>query len=275
MGDLPDLSSLDVAGVYADFPPETAPVITRMAISSGKPLVDSALGRVQAGSILSYQHPCTVSDTVISHSDAPPFPELPLQGYSLEASSCAKVLTQQEQLHLASMSVSLQQCQETEKTTRCQSETPEWYSFRNERETSSKTREVCHVRGQVTAENLASRINRGSRQTAKLKRGRELEGVRPRRIDEVVIRKQKPSGSSKVGIRSVLYKGIMGDLPDLSSLDVAGVYADFPPETAPVITRMAISSGKPLVDSALGRVQAGSILSYQHPCTVSDTVISQ
>ncbi len=60
-----------------------------------------------------------------------------------------------------------------------------------------------------------------------------------------------------------LYKGVSSDMPDLSVLQVAEVYKDFTSTTAPLVTTMGMSSDVWMVDSAFGKVQAGSVLSYQ------------
>ncbi|CAB1346787.1 unnamed protein product [Coregonus sp. 'balchen'] len=98
--------------------------------------------------------------------------------------------------------------------------------------------------------------------------------VKPGPVDEMVVLKPKLDGTSKSGIRSVLYKGFTVELPDPPSLAIEAAYANFTPDSAPLISTMGISAGKLLVDSVLGKVQAGSVLSYQHPPTVSDTVIT-
>ncbi len=53
--------------------------------------------------------------------------------------------------------------------------------------------------------------------------------------------------------RSTLYKGVSSDLPDLSVLQVADS------TTAPLVTTMGMSSDVWMVDSAFGKVQAGSV----------------
>lgn len=47
--------------------------------------------------------------------------------------------------------------------------------LRRTRITSSRFREEYHVRGSSTAEHLAERIIRGTRQTAEMRRGSEME----------------------------------------------------------------------------------------------------
>ena len=61
--------------------------------------------------------------------------------------------------------------------TRDQSDSVEWHRVRKPRLTSSRYREVCHVRGHSSAENLAGRIRRGGVQMAEMKRGLALEPV--------------------------------------------------------------------------------------------------
>lgn len=63
--------------------------------------------------------------------------------------------------------------------------------------------------------------------------------------------------------RSSLYKALDGEMPVLATLRVAEVYKDFPPLLAPLVTTMGMSAEVPLVQSAFGAVQAGSVLSFQ------------
>ncbi|CAB1315050.1 unnamed protein product [Coregonus sp. 'balchen'] len=177
-GELPDPSTLNPLPAYADMEPDSLPLICRMNITSDKPLVDSIFGKVQTGSILSYQHPPPPPDSVVIHEDAPPFPKVPLDGYHLQPTDCSyEIMTDQEKLHLSSLSVTLSQSHLIEEATRCQSETPKWHSLRKERVTASHFWEVSHVRGTSTAEKPAERIIRGTRQTPLMKRGLEMEAV--------------------------------------------------------------------------------------------------
>ncbi|KAL1252626.1 hypothetical protein QQF64_017319 [Cirrhinus molitorella] len=146
-----------------------------MNISSDKPLVESAFGKVQAGSILAYHHPPPSPQRVIIHQGAPPFPKLPLDDYHIPPTECSFVPTSQEQLHLHSLCVTLSQSHHIEASTRGQSAAPEWHFLRRERVTASHFREVCHVRGEKSAENLAERILRGTKQTALMRRGLDME----------------------------------------------------------------------------------------------------
>jgi hypothetical protein len=97
-----------------------APMICSMGISSDISLVDSALGKVQVGSPLSYQQPATASNDLSFHV-APPRPSLPLFGYQLQPSSCMFVCTAPEQLHLKSLEVTWDMAHKFECSTREQS----------------------------------------------------------------------------------------------------------------------------------------------------------
>lgn len=136
------------------------------------PLVDSLFGKVQAGSPLSYQQP--PPEKRMAFHSAPPPPSLPLQGYNLQPSSCMFVCTRSQQLHMKSLEVSWEMSQKLELATRDQSSCAEWYNLRRPRLTASCFGEICHV-SQASEERLADRILRGTRQTASMKRGLELE----------------------------------------------------------------------------------------------------
>ncbi|KAK7152426.1 hypothetical protein R3I93_010594 [Phoxinus phoxinus] len=176
-GELPDPDVLKVDEVYKDFLPDIAPLITTMGINADVPLVDSALGKVQEGSPISYQHPLPVSRVVVRHPDAPPPPPLPVDNYRLEPTSCQFVCSHQQHLHLQSLVTTVDMARKIEVATREQSNTVEWHRVRRPRITSSRFREICHVRGQSSAENLAQRIKKGVAQTAAMKRGLALEPV--------------------------------------------------------------------------------------------------
>lgn len=174
-GDLPVPSTLNPQAHYAGFDTHNLPLICHMNISDDKPLVDSVFGKVQAGSILSYHHPLPTPGGIITHTDAPPFPQLPPEDYHIPPTVCHLVPTSQEQLHLSSLGVTWPQSHLIEASTRGQSAAPEWHVLRKERVTASHFREVCHVREGRTAENLAERIIRGVRQTQQMKRGLDME----------------------------------------------------------------------------------------------------
>ncbi len=175
--DLPDLSVLQVAEVYKDFTSTTAPLVTTMGMSSDVWMVDSAFGKVQAGSVLSYQQPAATTRNITPHQDAPPRPPLPLDGYNLDPSVCLFVHSKHELLHMKSLAVTLETAHKIEHATKDQSASMDWHSVRKPRVTSSRFREVCHVWGQSSAEHLAERIHKGTRQTTDMKRGLELESA--------------------------------------------------------------------------------------------------
>lgn len=174
-GDTPDPDVLRVAEVYQDFPADLAPLITTMAISADVPLVDSAFGKVQEGSPLAFQHPLPVSRIIIRHVDSPTPPSLPLDHYNLEPTCVQFVCSQQQQLQLECLATTLEQSREIEIATREQSATVQWHNIRRPRITSSRFREVCHVRGATSALSLAQRIKKGTAATAAMKRGLALE----------------------------------------------------------------------------------------------------
>ncbi|XP_028451188.1 uncharacterized protein LOC114566704 isoform X2 [Perca flavescens] len=115
------------------------------------------------------------------HVTAPPRPSLPLDGYSLGPSECCFVLSYHQQLHMKSLETSEIMAHQLEESTRQQSTLKEWHLLRKPRVTSSRFREVCHVRGQSSAENLALMILRPGYQTAEMKRGLQME---PKAVEE-------------------------------------------------------------------------------------------
>lgn len=159
--------------MYEDFATADAPMICSMGVSHEIPLVDSALGKVQAGSPLSYQQPATAKRDMSFHA-APPRPSLPLQNYHLQPSKSMFVCSEQQQLHLKSMEVTWDMVNKFECATRAQSTCPEWHQLRRQRLTASRFREICQVR-ENSEEDLANRLLQGTRQTAAMKRGLELE----------------------------------------------------------------------------------------------------
>ena len=104
-----------------------------MAISADVPLVDSAFGKVQEGSPISYQHPVPVSRIVLFHPDAPPLPALLLDDYRLEPTSCQFVCSLQQQLQLQSLETHLEMARKIEVATREQSVSVEWHRVRRNR----------------------------------------------------------------------------------------------------------------------------------------------
>ncbi|CAM4715466.1 unnamed protein product [Leuciscus chuanchicus] len=94
--EMPDLATLRVAEEYKDFPPLLSPLVTTMGISAEVPLVQSAFGAVQAGSVLSFQLKPPEMLEIINISDAPAQPSIPIQSYRLEPTTCAYVLSEEE-----------------------------------------------------------------------------------------------------------------------------------------------------------------------------------
>ncbi|XP_029955469.1 uncharacterized protein LOC115394311 isoform X2 [Salarias fasciatus] len=172
-GDLPDLSVLQLTEVYKEFSADEVPMICSMGISCEIPLAESSLGLVQAGSALSYQHPATAKRDLHFHT-APPPPSLPLHSYRLQPSSCMFVCSEQQQLHLKSLEVTWDMAHKYECATRTQSSCAEWYQLRRPRLTASRFREICQVR-ENAEDSLADRMLQGTRQTAAMKRGLEME----------------------------------------------------------------------------------------------------
>ncbi|KAG5283185.1 hypothetical protein AALO_G00039260, partial [Alosa alosa] len=148
-------------------------MICSMGITCEIPLVESALGMVQAGSPLSYQQPARARRDLSFHS-APPRPSLPLDNYHLPPSTCMFVCTESEQLHLKSLEVNWDMVRKFECATRVQSKCAEWHELRKPRVTASRFREICQVK-ECAEDSLAKRILQGTRQTATMKRGIELE----------------------------------------------------------------------------------------------------
>ncbi len=89
-----------------------------MGMSSDVWMVDSAFGKVQAGSVLSYQQPAATTHNITPHQDAPP---LPLDGYNLDPSVCLFVLSKHELLHMKSLAVTLETAHKIEHATKDQS----------------------------------------------------------------------------------------------------------------------------------------------------------
>lgn len=130
---LPDMSVLRVNDIYEGMSRETAP-------SGDVPLVDSVFGKVQEGSLLSYQLPAWSPPKTCPHTTAPPRPSLPLDGYCLGPSECCFVLTHHQQLHMTSLATTEVMAHQTEMGTRQQSSMKEWHLLRKPRVTSSRFR---------------------------------------------------------------------------------------------------------------------------------------
>ncbi|XP_072562284.1 uncharacterized protein [Paramormyrops kingsleyae] len=174
-GEMPNLAMLRVSEVYKDFTPSFAPLVTTMGMSAAVPLVQSAFGPVQAGSVLSFQQKQQAMREIINIPSAPALPSLPIDSYRLEPPSCAYVLSAQEHLHLKSLEVSFNMAHRIEAATKGQSSCQEWHRLRRLRVTSTRFHEICHVGGHTSAENLAERIFRGTGQTQDMRRGIDME----------------------------------------------------------------------------------------------------
>ncbi|MED6245234.1 hypothetical protein ATANTOWER_000494 [Ataeniobius toweri] len=98
-------------------------------------------------------------------------------------------------------------------------------------------------------------------------------GVKPGPADAIAVLKSKPGATTASGLRSTLYKAYSGELPHLATLNPGPAYAGMKAESLPLICTMNISADKPLVDSIFGKVQVGSVLSYQQPPPPSDCVV--
>ncbi|CAI5679326.1 unnamed protein product [Oreochromis niloticus] len=91
VGSLPDPCLFRITEAYAKFNIEDRPLVTTMNMRPDKPLVESAFGLVQEGSVLSYQQPVLTTRYITLHRDAPPTPHLPLEGYDILPSDCVFV----------------------------------------------------------------------------------------------------------------------------------------------------------------------------------------
>ena len=100
LGPLPELWVLQIEEAYKNFDPLSKPLICSM--SAEKLLVDSHFGKVQVGSLLSYQQPPITTQHIVHHKETSPFPSLPLDGYRLERNfqSCTFVFSEEDQLHI-------------------------------------------------------------------------------------------------------------------------------------------------------------------------------
>ncbi|CAI5655710.1 unnamed protein product [Oreochromis niloticus] len=150
VGSLPDPCLFRITEAYAKFNIEDRPLVTTMNMRPDKPLVESAFGLVQEGSVLSYQQPVLTTRYITLHRDAPPTPHLPLEGYDILPSDCVFVCSEEELLHLKSLSVTLEMAHKIEEATREQSSSSEWHQLRRPRVTASRFREVSHQRPELS-----------------------------------------------------------------------------------------------------------------------------
>ncbi|KAJ4925928.1 hypothetical protein JOQ06_008113 [Pogonophryne albipinna] len=137
VGPLPDPCLLRVTEAYSAFSIEDRSLVTTMNMRPDKPLVESAFGIVQEGSVLSYQMPALTSRYTTLHTDTPPTPHLPIEGYVILPCDLPLVCSEEEQLHMNSLSVDLEMSHKIEEATQ--------------------------------------RILKGTRQNAEMRRGAEME----------------------------------------------------------------------------------------------------
>ncbi|KAF3855267.1 hypothetical protein F7725_023322, partial [Dissostichus mawsoni] len=104
VGPLPDPCMFRVTEAYEKFSIEDRPLVTTMNVRADKPFVECAFGMVQEGSVLSYQMPALKSRYIVLHNDAPPTPHLPLEGYDILPCECVFVCSEEELLHMTSLS---------------------------------------------------------------------------------------------------------------------------------------------------------------------------
>ncbi|KAL3999970.1 tubulin-specific chaperone D [Sarotherodon galilaeus] len=91
-------------------------------------------------------------------------------------------------------------------------------------------------------------------------------GIKPGPVEKMAVLSVKPkTRKTTEGVQSKLYKGLHGDLPDLSVLRVSEVYQTFSDADRPMICNMGISDDIPLAESLFGTVQKGSPLSFKQP----------
>ncbi|KAK0136791.1 hypothetical protein N1851_013054 [Merluccius polli] len=137
--------------------------------------VDSKYGPVPYGSPLSYQcPPVSATQDICHHQDAPPFPNLPLTGYRFPlAFFFVPMLHHTFHIDCLALTPGLSVALESE--TRGQSRCPLWSAARESRLTASRFHEVLHCRSEDSMQRLAVRILKGTRQTAAMKRGLQLE----------------------------------------------------------------------------------------------------
>ncbi|KAJ4922371.1 hypothetical protein JOQ06_021786 [Pogonophryne albipinna] len=84
VGPLPDPCLFRVTEAYS--------ALKTMNMRPDKPLVESAFGIVQEGSVLSYQMPALTSLYTTRHTDTPPTPPLPIEGWNVAPLSSRKAM---------------------------------------------------------------------------------------------------------------------------------------------------------------------------------------
>ncbi|KAK1904167.1 Vacuolar protein-sorting protein BRO1 [Dissostichus eleginoides] len=84
-------------------------------------------------------------------------------------------------------------------------------------------------------------------------------GVKPGPINSMVFTKPVPNRMVQTGVRSGFYRGMVGPLPDPCLFRVTEAYSAFSIEDRPLVTTMNMRPDKPLVESAFGMVQEGTM----------------
>jgi len=143
-------------------------------IDSTHAAVDSTLGSVPKGSVLSYQQPvCISTDSIIFHPGAPAVPDFTPSDLS-DFLKPFFPLTRDSSIKYHSFDVSDTQIRDYEFMTRSQSDSDLWHSLRRKRITATKMKDICTRRRDFGS--LASRML-GTRhiQTAAMKYGVENE----------------------------------------------------------------------------------------------------
>ena len=127
--------------------------------------------------MLSYQLPTRTIPRTRPHTVAPSPQQLLLPGYRLGPSTCAFVCSEHQHHHMASLETSLVTAHKIESSTREQSSSAECHQLRRCCITSTNFREVCHSKGESSAENVDKRLLRPSNQTADMWQGLDLESI--------------------------------------------------------------------------------------------------
>ncbi|KAM3620791.1 uncharacterized protein V6R79_001974 [Siganus canaliculatus] len=144
---------------FKDLPNDQKPLITKMGLSERVELVDSALGKVPKGSVLSYQCPVLPSQDYKTVDDAPPRPVLPLTYHALEPISSVPSLSLQEQKHLKAIEVTWEEAQSLESST---SRRKELIEEQQKLRLTSRFREICKLKpGQSNARHLVYKMQQG------------------------------------------------------------------------------------------------------------------
>lgn len=157
--------------MYKDFPGAEAPMICSMGISCEVPLVDSALGLVQAGSLCHTSNQQRQRET---HSSMLPHH---LHLYLFRITVCSHPVACLSVVNLNSSTLTVSRSLGTWPTNLSVLSDHKVHvlnGIRRPRLTASKFREICQVI-ESSEDSLADRILQGTHQTAAMKRGLEME----------------------------------------------------------------------------------------------------